>query len=77
MKNITNKSIEEDYNLVKDMFHKYSEAIYENQEAQKAHYDNQSKLVRLAMADVRTGVSVALTALKMLNSLGVIEDEPI
>lgn len=39
MKNITKKSIEEDYEVIRTMCHKYMDAIYESQEAQKAHYD--------------------------------------
>ena len=74
MKNITKESVKKDYNLIAEMFEKYNGAIFENQEAQKAHYDNQSKLVRLVMGDVRTGLYVALSALATLTNLDIIED---
>ena len=74
MKNITKKSIEEDYEIISDMFDKYNAAIWENQEAQKAHYDNQSKLVRLAMGDIRAGLSLVSSALTMLRHNEIIED---
>lgn len=77
MKNITKKSIEEDYKIISDMFNKYSDAVWENQEAQKAHYDNQSKLVRLAMGDVKTGLFLVSSALTMLIHNEIIEDERI
>ena len=47
MKNITKKSIEQDLSIILDMFYKYNEAIYESQEGQPAHFDNQSKLCKL------------------------------
>lgn len=74
MKNVTNKTIKEDYSLVYSMACKYLEAIYENQEGQKAHYDNQDKLVRLAIGDVRAGLVMASHALGTLIGNGVIED---
>lgn len=74
MKNITKKSIKEDYELITNLAHKYSEAIWENQEAQPAHYDKQSKLVRIVMSDIRFALSVAMTALTKLNELEIIED---
>lgn len=74
MKNITKKSIEEDYKIISDMFNKYSDAIWENQEAQKAHYDNQSKLVRLTIGDVRAGLFSTSNALSMLLRTEIIEE---
>lgn len=76
MKNITKEGIKKDFDLVTAMLYKYSNAVYENQEGQSAHYDNQSKLVRIAVCDVRTGLSVAKEALRMLanKDIEVIED---
>lgn len=76
MKNITKKSIEEDLAIVGDLMTKYSDAIWENQEAQPAHFDNQLKLVRISMGDARLGLQVAARALSILSNIDVIEDEP-
>ena len=51
------------------MFKKYSEAIYEKQEGQIDHYDNQPKLIKLAMEDIRCGLNIAISALTMLNNV--------
>jgi hypothetical protein len=55
MKNITNQSVKEDINVIINLLCRYKDAIWENQEGQPAHFDNQPKIVKLAMADVRTG----------------------
>ena len=47
MKGITKEVIEQDFKVIQNMFYRYKEAIYENQEGQPAHFDNQSKLCRL------------------------------
>lgn len=75
MKNITNKSIKEDINVIIELFCRYRDAIWENQEGQPAHFDNQHKIVKLAMADVRTGLCIALEAMKKLRDVEVLEDE--
>lgn len=74
MKNITNKSIEKDLNLLKELDRKYREAIWEGKEGQRAHFDNQQKMVKIAMSDVRVGLGVAFKALLILNDIGVEED---
>lgn len=62
--------------IISEMFEKYSGAIYESQCNQKAHYDNQPKLIKLAMEDVRCGLFIVKNALNMLNetSDNLIED---
>lgn len=75
MKNITNKSIKEDISVICNLLDKYNNAIWEPQESQKAHFDNQHKVVKLAMVDVRTGLCIALEAMKKLREIGVLEDE--
>lgn len=75
MKNITNKSIKEDINVVCELLCRYRDAIWEPQEGQKAHFDNQHKVVKLAMTDVRTGLCIALEAMKKLRDVEVLEDE--
>lgn len=75
MKNITNKSFKEDIGVICNLLDKYNNAIWEPQEGQKAHFDNQHKLVKLAMTDVRTGLCVALQAMKKLRDVEVLEDE--
>jgi len=71
---ITNRSLKEDYELLRELSDKYYYAIWEKQEGQRAHYDNQDKMVKIATNDVSTGLSVAINALKMLIDMGVIED---
>lgn len=75
MKNITNKSIKEDINVICELLCRYRDAIWENQEGQPAHFDNQPKIVKLAMTDVRTGLCIALEAMKKLREVEVFEDE--
>lgn len=75
MKNITNKSIKEDISVICNLLDKYNNAIWENQEGQPAHFDNQPKIVKLAMVDVRTGLCIALEAMKKLRDVEVLEDE--
>lgn len=74
MKNITKKSIEQDLIIILDMFYKYSEAIYESQEGQPAHFDNQSKLCKLCIGDIRCGLNIAKEALTLLSRIEVEED---
>ena len=74
MKNITKESIKQDLNTIHAMLHKYNEAIYESQEGQPAHYDNQSKLCRLLISDIRCGLSVTKEALDYLSGIDIIED---
>lgn len=71
---ITKKSLKEDYELLNELRRKYHEAIWEGQEGQPAHFDNQHKMVKIAMSDVRVGLQIAIIALDMLNDMGVIED---
>ena len=74
MKNITKKSIKQDLEIIQDMVYKYKEAIYENQEGQTAHFDNQSKLCRLLIGDIRCGLIIARDALYCLSGIEIIED---
>ena len=74
MKNITKKSIEQDLKIIQDMVFKYKEAIYENQEGQPAHFDNQSKLCRLCIGDIRCGLMIVRDALNCLSEIEIIED---
>lgn len=74
MKNITKESIEQDLRIIQDMVFKYKEAIYESQEGQPAHFDNQSKLCRLCMGDIRCGLIIARDALNYLSGIEIIED---
>jgi hypothetical protein len=75
MKNITNQSINEDINVIIKLLCRYRDAIWENQEGQSAHFDNQPKIVKLAMVDVRTGLCIALEAMKKLREIGVLEEK--
>lgn len=77
MKGITKETINRDLKTIQDMFYRYKEAIYESQEGQKAHFDNQSKLVRLLVGDIRCGLNVTENALKILKDIEIIEDERI
>ena len=75
MKNITNQSINEDINVIIKLLCRYRDAIWEKQEGQPAHFDNQPKIVKLAVTDVRTGLCIALEAMKKLRDVKVFEDE--
>lgn len=75
MKNITNQSVKEDINVIIELVCRYRDAIWENQEGQPAHFDNQPKIVKLAMADVRTGLCIALEAMTKLREIKVLEDD--
>lgn len=74
MKGITNKSLAEDKEIIGNLLNKYHAAIWENQEGQAAHFDNQPKLVKLAVTNVRAGLNIAYEALRLLNDFGVKED---
>lgn len=74
MKNITKKSVIDDFATLGELSHRYQEAIWENQEAQPAHFDNQSKDVRLIMSQIKVGLSIALTGLEWLTQMDIIED---
>lgn len=74
MKNITKKSIERDLNIIQQMCSKYTEAIFEKQEHQPAHFDNQLKNVRLAMVNIHCGLLVARNALACLSNMEILED---
>lgn len=77
MKGITKDGIEKDFNVVKEMLRKYSDAIWEEQTPNPSHFDNQNKLVKICMGDIRCGLVIAKQALEKLADLGieVIEDE--
>ena len=75
MKNITNQSVKEDINVIIELLCRYRDAIWENQEGQPAHFDNQPTIVKLAMADVRTGLCIAFEAMTKLKEIKVLEDD--
>lgn len=75
MKGISNEIIKEDLQTIQEMLDRYTNAVWEAQEAQKAHYDKQNKLIRVAMCDARAGLFLARFALNQLSTAGVIEDE--
>ena len=74
MKNITQESIEQDWDVIQAMVSKYKDAIYENQEGQPAHYDNQSRLCRLCMVDILCELIIVRDSLKHLSGIKIIED---
>lgn len=74
MKGITNKSITLDKKAICEIAERFGGAIWENQEHQSAHYDNQPKIVRLAIRDVYVGLNIAIEALRNLESYQIIED---
>lgn len=75
MKGITKEIVKQDFKTIHDMVLKYKAAIYENQEGQAAHFDNQSKLCRLLMGDIRCGLAIAENALNYLREIEIIEDQ--
>lgn len=74
MKGITKEVVEQDFKTIQDILWRYKEAIYENQEGQPAHFDNQSKLCRLMMGDIRCGLTIARDALNYMSGIEIIED---
>lgn len=76
MKNINIETLQQDLATIANMFEKYTGAVYELQEGQPDHYDNQPKLIKLAIEDVRCGLSITKNALEMLNEVSdnLIED---
>lgn len=74
MKNINNETLEQDEQTLVDLVCKYNDAIWENQEGQKGHFDNQPKIVQMLMRDVNVGLVIALEAIKKLGDVGVIEE---
>ena len=74
MKKITKISVEEDFRVLQQLCSKYKEAIFENQEGQPAHFDNQSKAVRLTMGNIHCGLVIARDGLNFLSGMGIIED---
>ena len=75
MKGFTKETFQKDYDIISKMFDRYSQAIYEAQEGQPGHYDNQPKLVRLTMSDIRCGLHLALNALNFIKEADVLEDK--
>lgn len=77
MKNITRKSLEKDHHIIGKLVEKYANAIHEEQNDKKGHYDNQTKEVRIAMNHINFGLFNAFRALCFLNNSleDIIEDE--
>ncbi len=69
MKNINKVTFENDLKIIDDILHKYNDAIYEEQDGQVDHYDNQPKLIKLALEDVRCGLNIVKYTLTMLNDV--------
>lgn len=74
MKGITNETIKNDLRTIETLLNKYNNAIWESQEGQKAHYDKQSKFVRIVMCDVRSGLFSSYSALNELSKIKIDED---
>lgn len=74
MKNITKLSIHKDIDTIYKLVEKFNNAIWENQEGQIAHFDNQHKMVKICIEDTRVGLNIALMALKRLEDLPFTED---
>lgn len=69
MKNINKDSFGKDLSIINDMLLKYSDAVYEKQDGQVGHYDNQLKLVRLCIEDIRVGLNIVKSGLRMLDDV--------
>ena len=67
MVGITKEVVKKDFETIHEMLNKYQDAIWESQTPNPAHYDRQSKLVRLAIGDVRSGLLIVHQALNMLS----------
>lgn len=69
MKNINKDTFGKDLSIINEMLLKYSDVIYEKQEGQVGHYDNQLKLVRLCIEDIRVGLNIVKSGLRMLDDV--------
>ena len=56
MKNITNKSVKEDINVIIELLCRYRDAIWENQEGQPDHFDNLPKAEQMALLGIANNV---------------------
>ena len=74
MKHINLKTLVQDGNTITELLRKYNNAVWEPQEGQKAHFDNQPKIVQMCVRDVTVGLTVAIAAVKKLIEMGVIEE---
>lgn len=79
MKNITRKTIIEDCTTIEALFNKYRDAIWSFKEGEgsKSNFDNQPRLVKIAIVDAKTGLHIASQALDMLKDIkeSLIEDK--
>lgn len=77
MERIDRNTIQKDLEVIRELTQKYSNAIYERQDGQKGHFDNQPKLVQIAIINARSGLQMAMEALVMLytNREFLIEDQ--
>lgn len=75
MKGITKEGVKKDMALVRALFQKYSDAIWEEQTPNSAHFDQQQKLVKICMCDIRQGLFNASESLRKLDEIGFVEEE--
>lgn len=69
MKNINKDTFGKDLSIINEMLLKYNEVVYEKQDGQVGHYDNQLKLVRLCIEDIRVGLNIVRDGLRMLDDV--------
>ena len=78
MKGITRKSIDEDLQTISKLSAKYRNAVYSYNEGESSisNWDNQPRLIKLAVADLRSSLYTAESAIKMLSEVkdSIIED---
>lgn len=81
MRGITRKSIDEDLQTISKLLGKYRNAVYSYNEGESSvsNWDNQPRLVKLAVADLRSSLYVAESAIKMLSEVkdAIIEDKEV
>ena len=78
MKGITRKSRDEDLQTISKLSAKYRNAVYSYNEGESSisNWDNQPRLIKLAVADLRSSLYTAESAIKMLSEVkdSIIED---
>ena len=70
--------MQEHLNIIRDMFETYKDVIWAPQERQEEHFDNQPKLAKISLLDVRSGLLLTERSLEMaLETVNFKGDKPL
>lgn len=74
----TREEMQEHLNIIRDMFETYKDVIWAPQERQEEHFDNQPKLAKISLLDVRSGLLLTERSLEMaLETVNFKGDKPL